>query len=235
MKTNFRLMTTTFALITAASMAACGAQDKKADEAAAKSKNTEAKPVVEMKTSLGTIKIELDRKASPITVNNFLLYVESEHYDDTIFHRVIDGFMIQGGGFAKGETPKEKATLKPIKNEAKTNGLKNTKYTIAMARTNVPDSATSQFFINVGDNRAGLDPNKTDPRREHGYAVFGKVIDGEDVVEKIKGVKTGSSHLMTRGGKSLSGDVPVKPVVIESVRIVEKKSSKSSSTDSKSK
>ena len=235
MTTKFRLTTAAFALFTGASLVACGAQetkDTKGDgKASATSKNTEAKPVVEMKTSLGTIKIELDREKSPITVNNFLLYVEKEHYDNTIFHRVIDGFMIQGGGFAKGETPKEKTTMSPIKNEAKKNGLKNTAYTIAMARTMVPDSATSQFFINVKDNTAGLDPHPTDPRREHGYAVFGKVIEGKEVVDKIKGVKTGRRMLDGRGGKSPSADVPLKDVVIESVRVVEQKSSKKSSDD----
>jgi cyclophilin family peptidyl-prolyl cis-trans isomerase len=175
-----------------------------------------ANPVVVMKTSKGTIKIELFSDKAPITVKNFLNYVEDKHYDGTIFHRVMPNFMIQGGGFTKDFTlAKEdddikktrKKTGKEIKNEA-SNGLSNKRGTIAMARTPDPDSATDQFFINVKDN-AGLDKaNEGD-----GYAVFGKVIEGMDIVDKIKDVKT-KNHIA--GFKN----VPVESVVIESVRVV---------------
>lgn len=205
-----------FALVTAAGVAACGADED----------NKDPKPVVEVKTSMGVFKIELNREKSPITVNNFLKYVEKEHYDNTIFHRVMGTFMIQGGGFEKGATPTEKDTMAPIKNEAKTNGLKNDKYTIAMARTSVPDSATSQFFINVVDNGSSLDPNPRDPRMAAGYAVFGKVIDGTETVDKIKGVKVATKSLKSRrGGQTMASNhqnVPVEPVVIESIRLVKK-------------
>ena len=154
-------------------------------------------PVVVMETSLGTIKIELNEEKAPITVQNFLSYVDDSFFDNTIFHRVIDGFMIQGGGFEPGM--KQKKTKAPIKNES---GLSNLRGTIAMARTNDPDSATAQFFINVSDNAGSLDK----PR----YCVFGKVILGMEVVDKIKAVKTGS--------KAGHGDVPVQDVVIKSVR-----------------
>jgi peptidyl-prolyl cis-trans isomerase B (cyclophilin B) len=168
-----------------------------------------ANPVVVMETSMGTIKIELFEDKAPITVKNFLAYVDDKHYDGLIFHRVIDGFMIQGGGMEPGM--KEKKTKDPIKNES-SNGVKNTKGTLAMARTNVPDSATSQFFINVKDNDF-LD--KANSRDGVGYCVFGKVTDGMDVVEKIKGVKTTS-----KGGHE---NVPVEDVVIKSVKKEEKK------------
>jgi cyclophilin family peptidyl-prolyl cis-trans isomerase len=156
-------------------------------------------PVVLMETSLGAIKIELNEDKAPITVKNFLSYVDDKFYDNTIFHRVIDGFMIQGGGFDPGM--KQKTTKAPIKNESP-NGLSNVRGSIAMARTNNPDSATAQFYINVGDNSGSLDK----PR----YCVFGKVIDGMDVVDKIKAVKTGS-----RAGHQ---DVPAQDVAIKSVR-----------------
>src|SRR5262249_39787459 len=143
-----------------------------------------ANPVVIMETSMGTIKIELFEDKAPITVKNFLGYVEDKHYDGLIFHRVIDGFMIQGGGMKPGM--KEKETKDPIKNEPP-NGPTNTKGTIAMARTRQPDTATSQFYINVADN-AGLD--KANAQDGVGYCVFGRVTEGMDVVEKIKGVKT---------------------------------------------
>ncbi len=164
-----------------------------------------ANPIVVMETSLGTIKIELDEEKAPITVKNFLTYVKDKHYDGLIFHRVIDGFMIQGGGFEPGM--KERKTRDPIKNEAG-NGLPNTRGTIAMARTSDPDSATSQFYINVKDNNA-LD--RAQSRDKVGYCVFGRVIAGMDVVDKIKAVRTGS-----RGGHD---DVPTDDVVIKSVRI----------------
>ena len=138
-------------------------------------------------TTLGTITLELDDEKSPETVANFVRYVESGHYDGTIFHRVIDGFMVQGGGFTKKMN--QKPTGEPIRNEAM-NGLKNLRGTIAMARTMVVDSATSQFFINLVDNDF---LNFTTPTPQgFGYAVFGKVVDGMDVVDKIAKVKTGS-------------------------------------------
>ncbi len=163
-------------------------------------------PVVVMETSKGTIKIELFQDKAPITVKNFLQYVEDKHYDGLIFHRVIPTFMIQGGGFQPGM--KERKTHDPIKNES-ANGLSNERGTIAMARTNIPDSATSQFFINVKDND-NLDKAKA--RDGVGYCVFGKVIEGLDVVDKIKDVKTGSV--------GPHDDVPTEDVLIKSVRIV---------------
>ena len=159
---------------------------------------------VVLDTSLGTIKIELDAAKAPITVKNFLSYVDDKFYDGTIFHRVISNFMIQGGGFEPGM--RQKATKGQIKNES-SNGLKNALGTVAMARTNVPDSATSQFFINLKDN--GF-LNKAEAQDGVGYCVFGKVIDGQDVVDKIKAVRTAN--------KAGHGDVPVQDVVINSVR-----------------
>jgi peptidyl-prolyl cis-trans isomerase B (cyclophilin B) len=165
-------------------------------------------PIVYMETNKGPIMIELDRAKAPISVENFIAYAKAGHYDGTIFHRVIKGFMIQGGGMTTDMT--EKPTNAPIKNEA-TNGLKNKVGTIAMARTAVVDSATSQFFINTADNKfldnAGLNPDK------FGYAVFGKVIDGMDAVWAIESVATGS--------KAGHQDVPVEPVIIEKVSVEE--------------
>ena len=163
-----------------------------------------ANPVVEIKTSKGTIQVELFEKDAPITVKNFLQYVDDKHYDGTIFHRVISDFMIQGGGLTKDM--KEKKTREPIKNES-SNGLENKCGTIAMARTPLPDSATSQFFINVVDN-SFLD--RKNARDRVGYCVFGKVISGMDVVDKIKNVRTGR------------GDVPTETIEIISIRRVEK-------------
>ncbi|CAL9322399.1 peptidylprolyl isomerase [Streptomyces sp. SudanB182_2057] len=162
---------------------------------------------VELNTSAGRIVLELNDAEAPKTVENFLAYVRSGHYDGTIFHRVINNFMIQGGGF----TPdmKQKSTLAPIQNEAD-NGLKNDNYTVAMARTNDPHSATAQFFINVSDN-AFLNHSSKTPNG-WGYAVFGQVTEGQQVVDAIKGVKTGS-----RQGHQ---DVPTEPVVIESAKIL---------------
>ncbi|MGA2403799.1 MAG: peptidylprolyl isomerase [Syntrophobacteraceae bacterium] len=164
-----------------------------------------ANPVVLMKTSEGPIRIELWPGKAPETVKNFLAYVDEGFYDGTIFHRVIDGFMIQGGGF----TPqmKQKPAHAPVKNEA-SEELKNDHGTIAMARTMVVDSATAQFFINVVDN-ANLNHRDNSPAG-FGYAVFGKVIDGMDVVDKIKGVATTNSGPFQ--------NVPAKPVIIESVK-----------------
>ena len=167
-------------------------------------------PVVIMATSKGVIKIELWQDKAPVTVANFLRYTDEKFYDGTIFHRVMSGFMIQGGGF----TPdmKQKRGHDPIKNEASV-ALSNKKGTIAMARTGVVDSATAQFFINHADNGSrGLDHRDNTPAG-FGYAVFGKVIEGMDVVEKIAAVATGRA--------AGHDDVPVKPVVIESVRRAE--------------
>ena len=159
---------------------------------------------VKLTTSMGPIVIQLDKEKAPISTDNFVKYVESGHYNGTIFHRVINGFMIQGGGFT--QDMRQKPTQPPIKNEA-ANGLKNDLYTVAMARTNVYDSATSQFFINVKDN--GF-LNFNGPGT--GYAVFGKVVEGTDTVDKIKAVQTGN-----KGGM---GDVPNTPVVIEKAECV---------------
>ena len=162
--------------------------------------------MVKLHTNFGTIVLELDAAKAPETVKNFLTYVEAGHYDNTIFHRVIDGFMIQGGGFEPGMS--QKPTNAPIQNEA-ANGLKNDRYTIAMARTGDPHSATAQFFINVKDN-AFL--NHTAPSGQGwGYCVFGKVAEGMDVVDKIKGVRTGS--------KGFHQDVPVEDVVIQKAEV----------------
>jgi cyclophilin family peptidyl-prolyl cis-trans isomerase len=163
-------------------------------------------PRVVMETSHGKIVMELFPEKAPITVKNFLQYVDDKHYDGTIFHRVKPDFMIQGGGFEPGL--KEKKTLAPIKNEAG-NNVSNERGTIAMARTNVADSATNQFFINVVDNKF-LD--RANAKDEVGYAVFGKVVDGMEVVDRIRRVKTDS-----QGGHD---DVPVQDVVIQSVRRV---------------
>jgi peptidyl-prolyl cis-trans isomerase B (cyclophilin B) len=161
-----------------------------------------------MKTSLGDMTIELNDEKAPKTVANFLDYVAKGHYNGTIFHRVINGFMVQGGGFEPGL--KQKSTQEPILNEAD-NGLKNDIGTIAMARTNDPHSATAQFFINVSDNSFLNHTAKTP--QGWGYAVFGKVVAGETVLGKIKGVKTGA--------KGFHQDVPVDDVVIESVTLLE--------------
>ena len=157
--------------------------------------------MVELHTSKGVIRIELNAEKAPQSAANFLAYVKSGHFDGTVFHRVIDGFMIQGGGFDAGM--KQKPTLAPIQNEAD-NGLKNKRYTLAMARTNDPHSATAQFFINVADN-AFLDHTAPTPQG-WGYAVFGHVVEGQDVVDQIKAVKTGN--------KGFHQDVPVEDVVI---------------------
>src|SRR5918996_640395 len=163
-------------------------------------------PVVTMVTNKGDIRIELNAEKAPITTQNFVDYVSDRFYDGLIFHRVIPGFMIQGGGF--DPQMKQKKTKSPIKNEA-TNGLKNTTGTIAMARTNVVDSATAQFFINVKDN--DFLNQKNTSADGFGYAVFGQVIEGMDVVRAIEKVKTGN-----RGGHQ---DVPVEAVVIQSVTV----------------
>jgi peptidyl-prolyl cis-trans isomerase B (cyclophilin B) len=156
---------------------------------------------VEMTTSLGTIRIELDDAKAPASVENFLAYVRSGHYDGTVFHRVIKGFMIQGGGFAQGM--QQKPTREPIANEA-SNGLKNQKYTLAMARTNAPHSATAQFFINTVDN--DFLNFKSESPQGWGYAVFGRVTTGTEVVDAIEKVSTGR--------KGPHDDVPQEDVLI---------------------
>jgi peptidyl-prolyl cis-trans isomerase B (cyclophilin B) len=162
---------------------------------------------VRLHTNHGVIGIELDAVRAPKTVENFLSYVRSGHYDNTVFHRVINGFMIQGGGFEPGM--RQKATQAPIPNEA-ANGLRNTKHTVAMARTSDPHSASAQFFINVADNDF---LNHRAPSGEGwGYCVFGKVVEGGDVVDKIRAVRTSRS-----GGHT---DVPDEDVVIERAEIV---------------
>jgi peptidyl-prolyl cis-trans isomerase A (cyclophilin A) len=186
------------ALIATSLVVACSVPATAAPKAAAKP------PVVTVKTNLGSFKVELDPEKAPITVENFLKYVDDKFYDGTIFHRVIGSFMVQGGGFTRDM--QQKPTKPAIKNEAK-NGLSNVRGTIAMARTNDPDSATAQFFVNVVDN-GFLNPGPRGP----GYAVFGKVVSGMEVVDKIKAVKTGVN------AKTGMPDVPVEPVVIESVR-----------------
>ena len=157
---------------------------------------------MKIKTNFGSFSLELDEEKAPVSSNNFKDYVDDGFFNKTIFHRVIDGFMIQGGGFELDMT--QKNTLPPIKNEA-SNGLKNEKYTVAMARTSDPDSATSQFFINTSDN-SFLDYPGQDGS---GYCVFGKVTEGFDVIDKINSVKTGS--------KNGHQDVPVEEVIIEEV------------------
>jgi peptidyl-prolyl cis-trans isomerase B (cyclophilin B) len=164
--------------------------------------------MIRLHTSHGVITLELDAERAPRSAENFIGYVKSGHYDNTVFHRVINGFMIQGGGFEPGM--KQKPTGTPIENEAR-NGLKNARYTIAMARTSDPHSATAQFFINVADN-SFLDHSAPNAQG-WGYCVFGKVVDGFDVVDRIKDVRT------TRIG--MHQDVPETDVVIERAEIVE--------------
>ncbi|RLT98650.1 peptidylprolyl isomerase [Ketobacter sp.] len=163
--------------------------------------------LVILHTSMGDIKLELNKAKAPVTVENFVSYVNDGHYNGTVFHRVIDGFMIQGGGFDKDM--QQKPTKDPIKNEAN-NGLKNDAGTIAMARTQDPHSASAQFFINVKDN--DFLNFSGESMQGWGYAVFGKVVDGMDVVDQIKAVKTG------RHG--FHQDVPMEPVIIETAEVV---------------
>jgi len=166
--------------------------------------HAQAGPRVKLDTSAGDILVELDQAKAPKTVENFLQYVKDKHYDGTVFHRVIDGFMIQGGGF----TPEmqQKPTRAPIALEAG-NGLKNDRYTIAMARTGNPNSATSQFFINVKNNDSLNAPNPDG----YGYTVFGRVVGGTEVVDKIRAVQTGN-----KGGMQ---NVPLEPIIIKSATL----------------
>jgi peptidyl-prolyl cis-trans isomerase B (cyclophilin B) len=159
---------------------------------------------VEMITNAGTMRIELDDVKAPVSVANFLAYAAKGHYDNTVFHRVIKGFMVQGGGFEPGM--KQKPTDAPIANEAN-NGLKNLHYTLAMARTSAPHSATAQFFINTTDN--GFLDFKSESPQGWGYAVFGRVVSGTEVVDAIEGVRTGR--------KGMHDDVPLEDVVIQRV------------------
>lgn len=177
-----------------------------ADDAPATAENAKPLPKVDLKTNMGDIVLELYPDKAPKTVENFLKYVKEGHYKGTIFHRVIDGFMIQGGGYDKNL--QERPVRAPIQNEAK-NGLKNAIYTIAMARTGDPHSATAQFFINVNDNAALDYPS----RDGWGYCVFGKVISGMDVVDKIKLVPTAAKSMMFQ-------NLPTSPVVVESATLV---------------
>jgi peptidyl-prolyl cis-trans isomerase B (cyclophilin B) len=162
---------------------------------------------IELQTNKGNIRLELDDAKAPVTVANFVSYVEKGHYDGTVFHRVIKGFMVQGGGFEPGMS--QKPTDAPIQNEAN-NGLKNNHYTVAMARTSAPHSASAQFFINTTDN--DFLNFKSESPNGWGYAVFGKVVSGQEVVDAIEGVKTGN-----RGGH---GDVPLDDVVITKAVVV---------------
>jgi peptidyl-prolyl cis-trans isomerase B (cyclophilin B) len=163
--------------------------------------------MVNLHTSQGVISIELDEQRAPLTVANFLQYVRDGHYSNTLFHRVIDGFMIQGGGFEPGM--RQKPTRAPVRNEAD-NRLKNAAYTIAMARTSDPHSASAQFFINVADN-AFLD-HSAPTAQGWGYCVFGRVVAGKDVVDRIKSVRTGR--------RGMHQDVPLEDVVIEKAEVV---------------
>ena len=159
---------------------------------------------VEMTTSAGTLRIELDDVKAPASVANFLAYVAKGHYDNTVFHRVIKGFMVQGGGFEPGMT--QKPTDAPVSNEAN-NGVKNLHYTLAMARTSAPHSATAQFFINTADN--GFLDFKSESPQGWGYTVFGRVVDGTEVVDAIESTRTGR--------KGMHDDVPLDDVVIQRV------------------
>ena len=163
--------------------------------------------MIKLHTNHGVITLELDSEKAPLTVQNFIDYVNSGHYDNTVFHRVIDGFMIQGGGFESGMI--QKKTRAPIQNEA-ANGLKNDKYTVAMARTSDVHSASAQFFINVADNNFLNYTASTS--QGFGYCVFGKVVEGQDVVDRIKKVKTGD-----RGGHQ---NVPLEDVVVQKAEVV---------------
>jgi len=163
--------------------------------------------MIKLHTNHGIISLELDAVKAPDTAANFIQYVQDGHFNNTVFHRVIDGFMVQGGGFEPGM--KQKPTRDPVQNEAN-NGLKNDMYTVAMARTSAPHSASAQFFINVGNNDF-LNHSAPTPQG-WGYCVFGKVVDGTDVVDKIRTVKTGS--------RGMHQDVPVEDVIIEKAEIV---------------
>lgn len=195
-------------LLTAASLLVAPTQAQTDSQSNTGNSSMTTSPRVKLSTTAGDIVIELDAVNAPKSTENFLAYTRDGFYDNTIFHRVIDGFMVQGGGFEPGM--KQKTSNAPIENEAN-NGLKNDKYTLAMARTNDPHSATAQFFINVANNDF---LNHTAPTAQGwGYAVFGKVVEGQDVVDAIRGVKTGNS--------GFHQNVPTDDVVIEKAVIVE--------------
>ena len=203
---NSTLALTSIALTAMFSIASpVHAQTPAASAAAAPAAVAQAAPRVKLVTSMGDIVLELNPAKAPKTVANFLQYVQDKHYDGTVFHRVIDGFMVQGGGFTADMA--QKPTRAPVALEA-ANGLKNDTYTVAMARTGNPDSATAQFFINVKDNTM-LNAPKPDG---HGYAVFGKVVEGKAVVDKIRTVPTGN-----KGGMQ---DVPSTPVTITTATLL---------------
>jgi peptidyl-prolyl cis-trans isomerase B (cyclophilin B) len=203
----FSLSRRTAGIMLVAAMAAAPFQAASAADSSIKKEISMTQPQVKLQTNQGDIVLELNAEKAPVTTENFLKYVNNGFFDNLIFHRVIKNFMIQGGGF--DADMKQKATEAPIKNEAD-NGLKNEKYTIAMARTNDPQSATAQFFINTKDNDF---LNFTAPNAQGwGYAVFGKVVQGQDVVDKIEGVKTGN--------RGFHQDVPAEPVVIEKATVV---------------
>ena len=203
---NSTLALTSIALTAMFSIASpVHAQTPAASAAAAPAAVAQAAPRVKLVTSMGDIVLELNPAKAPKTVANFLQYVQDKHYDGTVFHRVIDGFMVQGGGFTADMA--QKPTRAPVALEA-ANGLKNDTYTVAMARTGNPDSATAQFFINVKDNTM-LNAPKPDG---HGYAVFGKVVEGKAVVDKIRTVPTGN-----KGGMQ---DVPTTPVTITTATLL---------------
>jgi peptidyl-prolyl cis-trans isomerase B (cyclophilin B) len=200
------LLATTLIFFTLGSIQIAASQPKTQPQKGTASMSTN--PRVNLKTNMGDIVIELNAEKAPKSAENFLMYAREGAYNNTIFHRVMDGFMVQGGGFEPGM--KQKPTHAPIDNEA-ANGLKNDKYTVAMARTNDPHSATSQFFINVANNEF---LNFTAPSGNGwGYAVFGKVVQGEDVVDKIRAVKTGNA--------GPHQNVPTTDVVIEQATIIE--------------
>ncbi|WP_311196193.1 peptidylprolyl isomerase [Thiothrix winogradskyi] len=200
-----RFFITIFAMLLSFATLGCNAEEK----AAATPTSGDKMSTILIETTKGNIKIELDAAAAPKTVENILAYVKEGFYEGTIFHRVIPGFMVQGGGM--NETMKEKADKRPpVKNEAN-NGLKNDRGTVAMARTNDPHSASSQFFINVSNN--DFLNFRSETAQGWGYAVFGKVVEGMDVVDAIVGVKTGNF--------GPHGDVPVQPILMNKVTIVE--------------
>ena len=199
-----KLLTSLLLVLT---MSACQAQESSSTQTATKETKTMSNPRVLLQTSKGDITLELNAEAAPLSVANFLQYVEDKHYDGTVFHRVISGFMVQGGGF--DEQYKQKATRASVQNEAK-NGLKNSRGSIAMARTSDPHSASTQFFINHKDND-NLDFPSFDG---WGYAVFGQVVEGMDVVDAIASVQTGPIP-------PFGSDVPTTPIVINSATLLD--------------
>jgi len=188
-------------------------------------RDTNLRPAIVIETSLGKVEVELDPAAAPLTTENFLAYVDDSHFDGTAFHRVIPGFMVQGGGFAaESGMLIQKDTRTPIKNEAKSAGISNVRGTIAMARTNDPHSATAQFFINLTDNSAKLDPGGF---TVDGYTAFGVVTTGIDIVDQIAAVQTKNRTLVSlaENGNQIAStgqDVPAEDVLIKSIRRIER-------------